>query len=232
MKRAMLVTLMIVSIGLFGCSDDDNPIANTMTAQVRVAHLSPDAPNVDVWVDGSVVLEDVPFQAVSGYLELAEGEHNVKVTPAGATTPVVIDANVTLDGGTAYTVAATGLLGSNDLQPIVLVDDVTPANGVAHVRFVHASPDAPAVNVGVTNGPVLFSDISFRSAGDYVSVGQGTYDLAVSVTSSGTPVLTVNGQELQANTNYTIFAIGLAGGGSLAALPVIDASMTDATAEM
>lgn len=232
MKRVMLLALMIVAIGLFGCSDDENPIANTSMSQVRVAHLSPDAPNVDVWVDGSVVLADVPFKAVSDYLELAAGEHNIKVTQAGATTPVVIDANVTLGGETAYTVAATGLLGSDDLKPLVLVDDVAPSTGVARVRFVHTSPDAPAVNVAVLNGPTLFSDIPFRATGDYLSVNQGIYNLGVSVASSGTQVLIVNGQQLQANTNYTIFAIGLAGDGTLAALPVVDAGATTASAKM
>jgi hypothetical protein len=42
-------------------------------ARVRVAHMSPHAPNVDVYVDGSVALEDVPFGAVSDYLDVPPG---------------------------------------------------------------------------------------------------------------------------------------------------------------
>lgn len=53
------------------------------TANVRVAHLSPDAPAVDVYVDGAAVLEDVPFGAVSDYLELPAGSHTIEVAPAG-----------------------------------------------------------------------------------------------------------------------------------------------------
>jgi hypothetical protein len=34
-------------------------------AQVRVAHLSPDAPNVDVYVKGEPALTDVPYTTVS-----------------------------------------------------------------------------------------------------------------------------------------------------------------------
>jgi Domain of unknown function (DUF4397) len=39
-------------------------------AQVRVAHLAPDAPNVDVYVNGDPVLTDVPYTTVSDYLPL------------------------------------------------------------------------------------------------------------------------------------------------------------------
>jgi hypothetical protein len=49
---------------------------------VRVVHAVPDAPNVDVAVDGDVVLEDVAFRTVSEYLSLAAGSHQVQITLA------------------------------------------------------------------------------------------------------------------------------------------------------
>ncbi len=192
-------------------------------AQVRVAHLSPDAPNVDVSVDGDQVLSDVPFQAVSDYLEVPAGERRIQVTPAGASEPVVIDATVEFAAGGAFTVAATGLLDEGDLQPLVLQDDRQPRDGQAQVRFVHASPDAPAVDVGVVDGPTLFSDVSFREGSDYVAVDPATVDLEVRPAGSMDAVLTVPDVTLSANTNLTIFAIGQLGDDSLAALPVVDA---------
>ena len=83
------------------------PVAAQDEAFVRVVHASPDAPNVDVWVDGETVLTDVPFTAVSDYLTLPAGTYNVQVTATGSTDPV-IDADLTLEAGTSYTVAATG----------------------------------------------------------------------------------------------------------------------------
>jgi uncharacterized surface protein with fasciclin (FAS1) repeats len=204
-----------------------------INAQLRVAHLSPDAPAVDVWVDGSRVLSNVPFAAFSGYLEVPAGSRNVQVTPAGATSPIVINATVELAENTAYTVAATGLLAQNDLIPIVLVDDLTTQNGSAQVRFVHTSADAPAVNVAVSSGPTLFGDVEFREASAYLAVDQGTYDLSVQLAANGAEVLQVNDQTLSAGVNYTIFAIGLAGDGTLAALPVVDAASSgNATGKM
>jgi uncharacterized surface protein with fasciclin (FAS1) repeats len=232
MKRTLITAVTLLALALVGCSDDDdNPISsNIMNASLRVAHLSPDAPAVDIWVDGTRVLQNFPYKAFSDYLEVPAGAHNVQVTPAGATTPVVIDANVTLTEDVAYTVAATGLLNSGDLSPIVLVDDRTPQSGSARVRFVHSSADAPAVNVGVASGPTLFSDVEFREASTYLSVDAGTYDLSVQVAANGTEVLQVNGQSLTAGVNYTVFAIGLAGDGTLSALPVVDADASGTSA--
>jgi hypothetical protein len=192
------------------------------TSELRVAHLSPDAPAVDVWVDRTRILENVPYQAVSGYLTVTSGQHWVQVTPAGATEPVVIDAVVTAAANASYTVAATGLLSENDLRPVVLIDDRTPSASQAKVRFVHMSPDAPAVDVAVQSGPVLFANVAFRESENYAIVGPQSYDLEVRLAGTETVVLPLPGVALDANRNYTVFAVGLAGNGTLVSLPVID----------
>lgn len=191
--------------------------------QIRVAHLSPDAPTVDIWVDGSVALEEVPYEGVSDYLELPAGEHRIQITPTGETEPIVIDATVEFAAGEAYTVAATGLLGEEDLSPVVLQDDLATNEDEAKVRFVHTSPDAPAVDVAVADGPVLFSEIPFRKASAYAGVDPATYDLEVRPAGTTDVALNVPGVTFEAGTNYTIFAIGQLGDDSLAALPVVDA---------
>ena len=70
-------------------------------AQVRVAHLSPDAPKVDVYVNGEPVLTDVPYTTVSSYLSLPAGTQQVTVYAAGDTPSPVIDAPVELAAGGA-----------------------------------------------------------------------------------------------------------------------------------
>ena len=194
------------------------------TAELRVAHLSPDAPNVDVYVDGTRALENVPFTAISGYLTVPAKSQSVQVFVAGSTTNPVISETLTWLPGAAYTVAATGLVGANDLSPIVLNDDRNGnPNGDAHVRFVHTSPDAPNVNIRVANGgPTLFENVPFRAFAEYIGVGPASYDLEVVVTSTGQVALSVPAVVLNSSTNYTIFAVGLAGNGTLAALPVVD----------
>jgi hypothetical protein len=120
-------------------------------SRVRVVHASPDAPAVDVWINDSRAIENAPFKGITDYAALEMGTYNIKVVPNGATEPVVIEADLTLEAQD-YTIVALGTL--ENIEPLVLIDNNSaPAAGKAHVRFVHASPDAPAVDIAVKGGP-------------------------------------------------------------------------------
>jgi hypothetical protein len=222
-RSGRLLAVIAVPLLAAGCNDDDNittPEAPAGIAQVRVIHLSPDAPAVDVAVNGTVAVQGASYLDVTDYLQVPAGDARITVTPAGATSPVVIDATVALGANAYYTIAATGFLA--DIQPLVLVDDAT-ASGQAKVRFVHTSADAPAVDVAVTDGPVLFGGVPFRGASSYAGVDGGTYDLEVRVAGTDTVALPLPGVDVSGGTNYTMFATGLLADGSLGALPVVDA---------
>jgi len=179
--------------------------------RVRVIHASPDAPAVDVWVDGAKAFSGVAFKDATAYAPLTAGDHAVKVVPAGETEPAVIDATLTLADDKDYSVVAVGKLA--DIEPLVLEDNnAAPAAGKAHVRFVHASPDAPAVDVAVKGGPVLFSNVPFKGVGAYTPVDAGTYDLEVRLAGTDTVALAIPGAKLDAGKVYTAWALGLAAG--------------------
>jgi hypothetical protein len=220
MKRLAALSSVLVLV----LATATSALAANGPARVRVVHASPDAPAVDVWVNDAIkAFTNAPFKGITSYAELDAGTYNVKVVPSGATEPVVIEADLDLAAGTDYTVVAVGKLA--DIEPIVLVDNnALPAAGKAHVRFVHASPDAPNVDIAVKGGPVLFENVPFKQAFPYLPVDAGTYDLEVRVHDSGAVVLEVPGLSLANQTVYTVFAMGLAGGEpSLVAVPSVDA---------
>jgi hypothetical protein len=216
MKKLLAALSIVLAIGLAV------PAFAQSGARVRVVHASPDAPAVDVWVNDGIAFSNAPFKGITDYAPLDTGTYNVKVVPTGATEPVVIEADLALEAED-YTVVALGTL--ENIEPLVLVDNnAAPAEGKAHVRFVHASPDAPAVDIAVKSGPVLFSNIAFKEIGDYLPVDAGTYDLEVRIAGTDTVALEVPGLALQARTVYTVFAMGLAGGEpALTAVPSMDA---------
>jgi hypothetical protein len=180
------------------------PVAAQDEAFVRVVHASPDAPNVDVWVDGEIVLTDVPFTAVSDYLALPAGTYNVRVTATGSTDPV-IEADLALEAGTSYTVAAIGPLA--EISATVLTDDRNPASGQAKLRVFHASPSAPAsVDVAVTAGPILVEGLAYPDATDYLAVDPGTYPLEIRAAGEADAALTLEAT-LVAGENYTAIAM-------------------------
>jgi hypothetical protein len=221
-RRLAVLAIAAAPLTLAACGNDDSsPAAPSMgMAQVRVAHLSPDAPPVDVFVNGSRAVSGAAFKDVTGYLPVPAGPVAIRVTPAGATSPAVIEATLNLNAGGSYTVAATGYLAQ--IQPLVLEDD-RGTTGQAKVRFVHASPDAPAVDIAVSGGPVIFPNVPFRAATAYPQLPPSTYDLEARPAGSTAVALQVDDVTLRPGTNYTIFAIGLLSNKSLAALPVVDA---------
>jgi hypothetical protein len=179
---ATLVLLGFVGAGIVtvGANSSGSADADSGPAQVRVAHLSPDAPAVDVLVDGSAVLEGVEFGTISDYLQVPAGERTVTIQTTENET-VVFDGNVTVEAGTAYTAAAVGEVTEETFRPEVYVDDFeVPSEENASVRLIHSSPDAPAVDVTVEgSGAVLYDNLTFSNASEYVTVPDGTYTLEV-----------------------------------------------------
>jgi len=208
-RRFVLATATALTAGVAGCATGDGNDTTTDTtgttqtttaattteetttqatttqgpsARLRVAHLSPDAPAVDVLVDGSAVLEGVTFGAISDYLSVPPGDYAVAVqTTDGGTT--VFEETLTLDA-MAYTAAAIGEV-SGDSPTFTVApfadDPGEVASDSAAVRLLHASPDAPAVDVAVEGSAdePLFSGVEFGTASDYVTVPTGEYTLEI-----------------------------------------------------
>lgn len=180
------------------------PVAAADDAMVRVVHASPDAPNVDVWVDGETVLTDVPFTAVSDYLSLPAGTYNIQVTATGDTTPV-IEADLAFEAGTAYTVAAYGRLA--DITAAVFTDDTTVASGQAKLRAIHLSPSAPAdVDIAVQGGDVVVPGLAYPEASGYLTLDAGDYPLEIRAAGDTAAALKFDAA-LAADTNVTAFAM-------------------------
>jgi len=215
-RFSLVVLAAVAALSLAGCGDDSNPTAPAAKARVMAIHASPDAPAVDLIVDGAVAGTGLAFPNNTPYLEVPAGTRNVKVN-VGGTTTTVINANVAVSSGASYSVFANGPVSS--IGALVIADDLTaPAAGKAHVRFVHLSPDAPAVDVAVTGGPVLFANKSFQQYSAFTPVDAGTYDLEVRLAGTGTVALPLPGITLQAGKIYTVFARGFASGSGAQAL--------------
>jgi hypothetical protein len=202
-------------------------------AQVRVAHLSADAPNVDVSVNGQPVaaLQNVPYGTISSYLPLPAGSQQVTVYPAGNTSQPVIDTPVDLAAGGAYTIGAVGLVSDASLRAQVYQDDLTPpAQGNAKLRVVHVSPDAGPVDVVPADGAPLVSGLQFPNASPYAQVPAGTYALNVNAAGTNTTAITVPNATVEAGGVYSAFAVGTASAGTLNVILVQDTAATETLA--
>jgi hypothetical protein len=161
-------------------------------AMVRVAHFSPDASYVDVYMvslNRRQLFPNVFYKSVSAYWAVAAGPFTYEVRAAGASpeSEPVIQVKGTLDAGRAYTVAAVGR--RDQLQGLLLRDDMAPSTaGRGKVRFLDAAFDLPTVDIAVSGGPVLRS-LAFPEPTGYRQLDSGRYRVEVRRSGAGATVV-------------------------------------------
>ena len=144
----------------------------------------------------------------------------------------VIDADVTVAAGQAYTIAATDAVASISAQ--VIEDSPSASCDTAQVRVVHFSADAPAVDVataGAAPADAVVKNLSYPNATDYLALPGDSYDLEVRLAGTTTVALPLPGVTIEDCKSYTVFAIGSAadpavGGNALQVAVAVDATTT------
>ena len=210
-RIAALGAALLAGIGL--CAVGAVPASAAGVGYVRLAHLSPDTPAVDVYVSSLTgAIEQKKFDAVgygvvSKYLALPPGSYAVAMrTPgAAATSPPILSTQATVEEGKAYTVAGVGRFA--DLGLRVIVDDLTlPANGKAKVRVVQASVRQPVLDVVVAGGETIATGVQFASTTGYQQVAPGRWTLRLSAPNTSSPAGTVSAP-LGAGNVYSLIVL-------------------------
>lgn len=195
---------------------------------LRLAHLSPDTPAVDVYVDsvsdpgdGTALLTvpGVGYGTISDYQGVPEGVYTVSMRQAGAdpAAPPVLSTTVQIDSGDARTVAGVGRFA--DLGLDVFEDDLTLApSGQARVRVISAAATAPTLDAAV-GGTDLATGLAFADAGDYTTVPGGAGPLQLTVDGEPTELPL----DLAAGSVYSLFVLDRPEGG-LTVRTVLDAA--------
>lgn len=217
--------------GDLSCTQDLG-IVRSAKACVNVVHASPDAPAVDVYLNGTLALGGLEFGTASGFVAVPGATYRVQVTTAGgAPEAALIDVPaLELEPGKAYEIAAVGLLA--EIEAAVYEADVfavqgTAQFGSARIRAVHAAPDAPAIDVtliadDIATKPV--AGLAFPGASAYAVVAAGTYRVQVAASETGEQALFLPEVTFERDTVYSLYAIRLLGDGTLTVLPIATAA--------
>jgi hypothetical protein len=210
-------------------------LASLARADVRVLHLSPDAPAVDVLVgvtgeSKAAVLQDVTYPMISDYLPLPTGNYDVDVVPSVGGDPVIQLVNQPIDGDTIYSVAAVNTVDM--IEPLLLVDDNTINPMKARVRVVHASPNAGPVDVAVDGVGVVLPSFAFKDVSPYLELDPGAYTVRLFEPGTTNQIFEVADLPVAGGTVYSAWAIGLVGdeAAPFTVLPSVDAVPEPASA--
>lgn len=170
---------------------------------VYALHASPDAPAIDIFAGAAELADNLSFGQLSRPIQVSPGSYALDFfgTTAGAERPKGEPAASASTGelvaGERYLAEATGFLGQKKLQLVAYRDGFERDALKPRLRAVHASPDAPAVDVGTLTAQgaidtVLFPDLTFTRASAETGLGADAGHLVVGVAPTRTahPVAT------------------------------------------
>jgi hypothetical protein len=199
---ALLISLLAVS----------GALAQNETALLRTVHASPDAPAVDVYIDGTLVegLSGGEFFSVGSYVDVPAGDHTVQVALTGTSVnEAVITDVVVLESANTFTFAVAGTMDS--LQTALFEDTMLPtASGNARVSVYHLAPSVLPVDVRLANGtPLAPRGLGFGNSAAF-PLTAGTYAMVAYETGTETVLTELPPAEeaLAAGIRYDIFLAG------------------------
>lgn len=224
----------LTALGIFtGCGTDH--------AKVRVVHASPDAPNIDVAVDGKTVVTNLAFGEVSpasDYLTISSENRRVEVRPTGTTTDI-INSTAGFSGNKEYTLIAAGFAAlpaggdpAFDIGAVLLTDDNSaPSSGNVKIRVVNAAPldgtaangvdvyiVAPATDIATLTPNI--SNLAYGQASGYQSVPEASNQIIFTDAGNKTPIINQT-YTLSAGQIRTLVSTNVQGGVIRSTTPVV-----------
>lgn len=208
---------------------DDQPAVAADEVRMRIVHAASSAPAVEVWLsepgldlenpgNGTLIsaVFDFKQELTVDPLVVPAGDYQVRVSlPGDPANPLFDSGTIGLPGGADLVIAAVVNTGPG-ASPIKLLASTGGAllefNDVdtpAEVRVVHASPDAPAVDVLVNDTIRAVEGAVYTAVTDYLPLTPATYNFKV-VPEMGAPADAVIDADvpLSQGSEQTIIAVG------------------------
>ena len=188
--RRMVAWLSALACAVaLGCADD-NPV-KTLDSRLRLVHASSNTGNVDVYIDGLQVAQNVVYGTGSAYMNVRAGSKTIQVRNAGTAT-VVVETTQNLVGNTDNTLLIANM--NSTVQAWLVPDDNSPpSDGNIRLRVVQAAPSAGGLDIYLTAptgdlGAVMpnFTNIQFHNYTPYLEVASGQWRVRATPTGTKT----------------------------------------------
>ncbi len=177
----------------------------------RILHAHPDAPNIDVYINDKLVIENLPYNSYSNYFPMCSDDYKLSIKMNGSqATPMVVDLLSIKEGelktlSLAKTQDKAGLLRNVDAAD-------PPEEPISMLRFVHLSPDAPSTDLALSDGTVIFKNISYQEATPYIPLPPSSHTLHLLESETSNALLSIRNVDLKEKKSYSLNMTGLVEG--------------------
>jgi hypothetical protein len=197
--------ILICLATLISCkkSTDENP----EVANFSVVNASPTLSTYDVYLgDLKISTAALPFGGSIKYGQSLAGNQSIKFTTAGRSESLLTKSISLIQNAfqTYYLIDKPG-----SLDGLLVADDLSATStDKAFIRFINLSPDAPALDLSITNGNSLITNKAYKATSGFITITAGTYSFDLK-DSGGAVKTTVSDNVLVAGAHYTIISRGL-----------------------
>jgi len=216
-RCAGVFALCLGMVFMVGCGGG----SSSTTQQLRIVMASPDAPPVDILIDGTQVATALAYTNSTAYLAVKSGGRRIQVLTVSNSTSLFQQTVSLPSAGANQTLLMTG--PASKMQSLLLTDGTTTTTtttGTGQVRVVNASPTmGPADVYIVTTGSSIAgttpnaSKLGFNQATSYSSQEIGNFQVFMTKPSTTNVFLNTGPLALTQSQFQTVVAIDATGGG-------------------
>lgn len=197
------------AFGLFAARADGSvlTLAPTSKGRLQVIHncADPVADSVDVYVNGTLTLNNFAFRNATPYIDIpGDTPVSIGIAPKNSASinDTLVSFNVTFTNGEKYVAIASGVLApasfavNPDGRPTgftLLLQDQMRESALnstdVDFRVLHGSTDAPTVDVVAVGAGVIVDDAAYTDITDYISVPANNYTLQITPGNNNTVIV-------------------------------------------
>jgi len=199
---------------------------NNRQTMLQFLHASPASGEVDIWLEGLLFFENVPFGGVTGLTRMPNYQFTVTVTEPGAgLLAPIFEQEIKLDTctSTEFAIVVPQAIPAGLVAPLMgavypIDREPTAKAGAARFSAVHLVSGAPAVDIVTSDGKALVRNLQFGAASEPRLVRPGVHDLQVRLAGTTEVVYAARKVEMIAGRSSQFHVMGGAGGSGFSSL--------------
>ncbi|WP_294372757.1 DUF4397 domain-containing protein [uncultured Clostridium sp.] len=174
---------------------------------LRFIHATPDAPNIDIYLNDKLIFSNLSFGNVTNYIAITPETYSIELYKTGTHEKTLISEPFQILPNNLSTINIT--FENNEIA-FFSIDDTHDLhnNRLAYVRFINLAPTSPLISLSLPDERVLFNETSYLETNDYYPISAGIYNFIVS-TSDGSLTKYISNIKLERDMFITIYIVGL-----------------------
>jgi hypothetical protein len=176
------------------------------SAMIRFLHAATETTSVNVDVNSIRLFKNLDYKQVSDYLALPAGKHHIIIYSKDQPDVPILNKEMDIKAGRAYTLPL--VLSKKQHRLISFENHLGVPKDESKMRFIHLSEDSPTLDFAVVKGDVVFPEVSFQQATDYLGLTPMTVDLELRVAGTKKIFFPLHRTLFKANEGYSLVAVG------------------------